>query len=64
MMSCSSIPGYQLPTASSRARSLATPNKSSMYHLSTVSTPAQVDRVHKAKLLGSSNSSLTVSFHQ
>lgn len=42
-----STPGFMLPTASSKARSLGMPNKSSTYQVSTASTAAQVDRVRK-----------------
>jgi hypothetical protein len=46
--SCST-PGFMLPTASSKARSLGVFSKRSTCHISTVSTPAQVDRVHKVR---------------
>jgi hypothetical protein len=44
-----STPGFMLPTASSKARSLGMPNKPSTCHLSTASTAAQVDRVRKVR---------------
>jgi hypothetical protein len=42
-----STPGFMLPTASSRARSLTGPNRFSTHHISMVSTPARGDRVCK-----------------